>query len=197
MYLVLSYVDGGQAMEWNTEKSRYLSTSGGGTIPEKRARMYVVFERGVREFQSLDVLHFFMFDSCDSNYKNITRIVHSYRMKINTRVLRKLISRFALEHRYVRDMLSAVSYLHSLGIVHRDIKPENVLINSKGRAVLADFGVAHFFSQSNQRSMRLSNTEGTHQFWPPEYAVFQYTYYSHQSLTQSNQQVLLRGQRTE
>ena len=90
MYLVLSYVDGGQAMEWNTEKSRYLSTSGGGTIPEKRARMYVVFERGVREFQSLDVLHFFMFDSCDSNYKNITRIVHSYRMKINARMRSRL-----------------------------------------------------------------------------------------------------------
>mgnify|MGYP000167728063 CR=1 FL=1 len=53
MYLVLSYVDGGQAMEWNTEKSRYLSTSGGGTIPEKRARMYVVFERGVREFTQI------------------------------------------------------------------------------------------------------------------------------------------------
>ena len=65
-------------------------------------------------------------------------------------------------------MLSAISYLHSRGIVHRDIKPENVLINSKGHAVLADFGVAHIFSTSN-RSMRVRTTEGTHQFWPPEY----------------------------
>ena len=109
MYLVLSYVDGGQAMKWSPEKCRYVSSSGGSTICESVARMYV------------------------------------------------------------RDMLSAISYLHSLGIVHRDIKPENVLINSKGRAVLADFGVAHFSSQSNARSMRLSSTEGTHQFWPPEY----------------------------
>ena len=46
-------------------------------------------------------------------------------------------------------MLSAVSYLHSIGIVHRDIKPENVLINSKGRAVLADFGVAHYFEEDH------------------------------------------------
>ena len=36
---------------------------------------YVVFEREAREFQSF---HFFMFLLSHSNYKNITRIAHSY-----------------------------------------------------------------------------------------------------------------------
>jgi len=35
-----------------------------------------------------------------------------------------------------------IEEIHKNGIVHRDIKPENCLINSKGYACLADFGLA-------------------------------------------------------
>jgi serine/threonine protein kinase len=48
----------------------------------------------------------------------------------------------------LRQVASAVSYLHSVQVAHRDIKPENVLIRSTGptcdalTCVLADFGWA-------------------------------------------------------
>uniref|UniRef100_A0A183UL64 non-specific serine/threonine protein kinase n=1 Tax=Toxocara canis TaxID=6265 RepID=A0A183UL64_TOXCA len=44
--------------------------------------------------------------------------------------------------RIMRDIGSAVAYLHSLGIAHRDIKPENVLYSNEGVLKLADFGFA-------------------------------------------------------
>ena len=37
---------------------------------------------------------------------------------------------------------TALSYLHSEGILHRDIKPANIMIEQSGRAILMDFNLA-------------------------------------------------------
>ena len=44
--------------------------------------------------------------------------------------------------RLVIELAQAVAYLHDQGITHQDIKPQNVLIDSKGRPRLIDFGLA-------------------------------------------------------
>ena len=45
--------------------------------------------------------------------------------------------------RILRELGSALVYLHEQGVVHRDVKPENIFLeHGTGRAVLSDFGLA-------------------------------------------------------
>ena len=42
----------------------------------------------------------------------------------------------------VPKICEALQYAHEEGVLHRDIKPENILLDSKGRVKIADFGIA-------------------------------------------------------
>ena len=47
--------------------------------------------------------------------------------------------------RYIRQVASALKYIHSRRMMHLDIKPDNILLNSRGEAVLIDFGISKVF----------------------------------------------------
>jgi len=42
----------------------------------------------------------------------------------------------------IYNLICAVSFMHSAGIMHRDLKPANVLINSDSQVKICDFGIA-------------------------------------------------------
>ena len=50
--------------------------------------------------------------------------------------------------RYIRQVASALSYLHKRNIMHLDVKPANVLIDGEGNAVLIDFGISKRYDES-------------------------------------------------
>lgn len=67
---------------------------------------------------------------------------------------------------YTAEIVSAVSYLHSLGIMHRDLKPENVLLDSEGHVRLTDFGLAK--GNMDDDNARSNSFIGTMEYMAPE-----------------------------
>src|ERR1700676_5504839 len=64
-----------------------------------------------------------------------------------------------------RQLCDVLVYLHGLvpPIIYRDMKPSNVMLNSNGRVVLVDFGIARLFKAARKGTMI-----GTLSFAPPE-----------------------------
>src|SRR3984957_16159332 len=64
-----------------------------------------------------------------------------------------------------RQLCDVLIYLHGLvpPIIYRDMKPSNVMLNSNGRVVLVDFGIARLFKAARKGTMI-----GTLGFAPPE-----------------------------
>lgn len=67
---------------------------------------------------------------------------------------------------YFRQLVSAVSFCHSMGVCHRDIKLENVLIGKDGQSLeIADFGLSKFVDPT---TFQCSSVCGTPKYIAPE-----------------------------
>lgn len=79
----------------------------------------------------------------------------------------------------LREILSALAYLHDQGHLHRDIKAGNILMDSNGSVKLADFGVSTSIFEANAKQglstsslsasmMKLTDVAGTPYWMAPE-----------------------------
>jgi casein kinase II subunit alpha len=60
---------------------------------------------------------------------------------------------------YIFELLKALDFCHSKGIMHRDVKPHNVMIDHENRKLrLIDWGLAEFYHQGTKYSVRVAPT---------------------------------------
>ncbi len=67
------------------------------------------------------------------------------------------------------QILDALSYAHANGIIHRDVKPQNVIVTARGKAKLADFGIAREVTASTV-TFTGKNVVGSVHYISPEQA---------------------------
>lgn len=70
----------------------------------------------------------------------------------------------------IKDLFSALAFIHERGIIHRDVKPSNILLKSMdGPAYLTDFGIAWAPDDVGSEAANSKITDvGTTCYRPPE-----------------------------
>src|SRR5258707_5940140 len=71
--------------------------------------------------------------------------------------------------RVLRDVAWALAYAHGQGVIQRDVKPDNILLESTGRVLVADFGIAGIVAGAG--ALAGGEVIGTPEFMSPEQAL--------------------------
>lgn len=90
-----------------------------------------------------------------SRYYMIMEFVEGQNLRDFVRVHKKLKIQNALT--ITKDIATGLEYAFQLGITHRDLKLSNVLLSTKGRAMIVDFGLAAAASVADKTSDQIGN----------------------------------------
>ena len=87
----------------------------------------------------------------------IPSLVFEYINNTNFKTLYPTFTDFDVRY-YIYEILKALDYCHSCGIMHRDVKPHNVMIDHETRKLrLIDWGLAEFYHPKQQYNVRVAS----------------------------------------
>jgi len=92
----------------------------------------------------------------DTNSK-IPSLIMEYVHNTDFRVLYPKFTDFDVRY-YIFELLKALDFCHSKGIMHRDVKPHNVMIDhGKRKLRLIDWGLAEFYHPETEYNVRVAS----------------------------------------
>ncbi|CED84946.1 pkinase-domain-containing protein [Phaffia rhodozyma] len=84
-------------------------------------------------------------------------IVFEYINNIDFKTLYPTFTDFDVRY-YIFELLKALDFCHSKGIMHRDVKPHNVMIDHEKRSLrLIDWGLAEFYHPGTEYNVRVAS----------------------------------------
>lgn len=86
-----------------------------------------------------------------------TSLVFEYIEHLDFKVLFPKLNDFDVKY-YIYEILKALDYCHSMGIIHRDIKPHNIIIDPKTKELrVIDWGLAEFYIPNQEYNVRVAS----------------------------------------
>ncbi|KAF9814584.1 hypothetical protein IEO21_05042 [Rhodonia placenta] len=85
--------------------------------------------------------------------------------ELQTRISRMGSLSLACGRWYAAQIVDALGYMHSKGVIHRDLKPENLLLDDAYRIKITDFGTGKILDSGGERTKTFV---GTAQYVSPE-----------------------------
>ena len=97
-----------------------------------------------------NIVAVFDFDMQDDLYYMVMELLEGNTLRARQNEFRVKKERMPLDEvvSILINVLNALEYAHSEGIIHRDIKPANIMLTKKDQAVLTDFGIAQILGST-------------------------------------------------
>ncbi|KAH9712252.1 Casein kinase II subunit alpha-1 [Citrus sinensis] len=98
-----------------------------------------------------------LLDIVRDQHSKTPSLIFEYVNSTDFKVLYPTLTDYDIRY-YIYELLKALDYCHSQGIMHRDVKPHNVMIDHELRKLrLIDWGLAEFYHPGKEYNVRVAS----------------------------------------